>query len=172
MTKSGHRATALALGAAGLIYLGIPNGIGWLIGCLFGASAPDYLEVHYGGSGPGQKTFLRHRTWTHQPLLWIACIIAYAHLELQSTPYHFGVLAWFCSALLHLCMDATTPLGIPLGFPWSKRTSLNLYTPGTSEMPLILLVWGICLAPFYVPTVVTLIHNYGPFMADLFSTGK
>jgi membrane-bound metal-dependent hydrolase YbcI (DUF457 family) len=169
MTKFGHRATALALGIAGLCKLGLPNGFGWLIGCLFGASAPDYLELHY-GSGSGQKTLLRHRTWTHQPVLWMLAIAAYVHFELQATPYHFGVLAWLSSALLHLCMDATTPLGIPLGFPWSKRTSLNLYRPGTSEMPLILLVWTVALSPFLVPTVVTLIQNYGPFVANLFST--
>jgi inner membrane protein len=170
MTKTGHRATALALGVAGIIYLGMPNGIGWLIGCIFGASAPDYLEFHYGEGPRGHRTLFVHRTWTHQPFFWVAAIAAYLHYEFRHTAYHYGVLGWLYSALLHLCMDFLTPMGIPLGFPWSKRTSLHLYRTGKSEIPFIATVWLGLVGPLLWPFVFPFIQNALPLITSLFST--
>lgn len=118
---------------------------------MMGASAPDYLEVNYGPHGG--RRLITHRTWTHQPLLWLAATAALLFLYWQRTPYHLFALAWLCSGLLHLSMDLLTPMGIPLGLPWGKRTSVTLYRTGGSEWPIVIVVWLIAIGPYVWPHV-------------------
>jgi len=63
---------------------------------------------------------------------------------------------WFAagacgSSFLHLAMDIVTPTGIPLLFPFGKRTTLNIYRSGSPGEMAVVLVF---CAALYVLTLV------------------
>lgn len=145
LTRSGHHATALALAIAGSICFDLAGAAAWAIGCILGASAPDYLEIPY-GFGRGRRTLLRHRTITHQPLLWMTLITLIHFKQPSAQLANTFILGWAGSSLLHILMDLLTPVGTPLGWPWGKRTSIKIFRTGGTEWPVIGLVWlmGLC----------------------------
>lgn len=144
----------MALALAGFAFFGVADGVGWALGCVLGSSGPDDAEVVYSTHG-GRRSLLVHRTWTHQPMLWIA-ILWYLIANWTRHPLEYVAAGWLSSGLLHLLMDMLTPMGIPLLWPTAQRTSLNLLKRGASERPVVILVWITFVGLSYVPWLVSI----------------
>lgn len=140
MNQTGHHITAAAMAAAGAA-LTLPDwgllqiSVG-IIAVMAGASAPDWLE------GFGPIRVLPHRTFTHIPWVWTMIFMAGA--SQMHTLMGVAIMGFSASALLHLLMDAMSPMGIPLWLPFQKRKSLHAYKVGNiSEAITIFLTSGL-----------------------------
>jgi inner membrane protein len=140
MNQTGHHITAAAMAAAGAA-VALPStnilqlSVG-IIAVLAGASAPDWLE------GLGPIRILPHRTFTHIPWVWVVLIVV-GTLNIHSL-YGIALMGFSAAALLHLLMDAMSPMGIPIWTPFERRKSLHAYrVGGISEAITILTTSGL-----------------------------
>ena len=144
MTPRGHMATSGALGvslATPMIESGEWLRAGVVVAAaLAGARAPDALEM-YRWRGGKRYSLIPHRTLTHWPPVWIIAIGA--TYPLTPPAYHLALTTLLLSVALHLLFDALTPSGIPLLWPFGRRTSMRLYRTGdwASEARLTLILW-------------------------------
>lgn len=160
MTRQGHQLTGVALGIVAVnvyAHLAPPHG-GWqtVLGCalvawaaFMGSTAPDALEIAWFRHG-ARHSLIPHRTFTHWPALWITAICAdvFWVLPHQGLMLAAALGAYCAGAVLHLFMDAGTPMGIPLVLPTRRhRRSLNLYRSGQAgaETALVLICFGLSL---------------------------
>lgn len=92
---------------------------------MVGSKAPDWLELRRWWGGK-RFSVIPHRTLTHTWWVWVAAMIL--------APWWLGLSSWvalawqiFClSCLLHVAMDAMTPMGVPLLNPFGAKTSLGV----------------------------------------------
>ncbi len=151
MTGKNHRRTALLFGAiissfyfAGNIHLDEFDALSdlseiaqkvivcglWMIGVMFGASAPDWLEIPL-YFGKKRFTLIPHRTLTHWPVLWLIAGYALYHYA-PFTLISIIAFGFISSSLLHITMDSLSSTGIPLLLPFSFfRVRFPLYKTGT-----------------------------------------
>ena len=148
MSKTGHILTGLALAA--VAYHCAPKAPAIAGAAIVGALLPDAAEGVVGWWGEARMSIIPHRTLTHWLYLYVAVIFA-AH---RFAPMTQEILIGLCAgALLHIALDAFSPMGIPLGSPFGERTSIgggSLYHTGTlSELPLLLGV-ALIAAAFFI----------------------
>lgn len=150
MTPRGHRLTAAAMAVSGLLLFAgtnmVPAGL-FAFGALFGARAPDWLEIAHWRHGE-RHSLIPHRTLTHWPWPWLAVgFLPWVLFPAGQWPlWLFALNGFALSGLLHLLFDIMTPAGIPLGLPFGRRYSLNWYrTGGAGEIVAVVLTW---LVPF------------------------
>jgi membrane-bound metal-dependent hydrolase YbcI (DUF457 family) len=126
------------------------------LGILVGGRLPDRLEIPaWNRVLNTRESLIPHRTLTHWPALWlaVAAFIAYAIHDRPFTQAAQVIGLWFaagaCGAsFLHLAMDIMTPTGIPLLFPFGKRTTLNIYRSGSPGEMVVVLVFCAALYVF------------------------
>lgn len=131
-----------------------------IIGVIFGATAPDWLEIRR----PDGGTVIPHRTITHVVILWVGLflfslvnisnqqflnyeflsflkIASYIPQSLENISY--SIFAFFfgfsAGGLLHLLVDFPNPMGIPF-FIHNRRFSLKLWKSGKNEPFIIFLL--------------------------------
>lgn len=141
-SKSVHRASgcclALLLGALYYNRTGMESAIAIGVGALTGSSLPDQMEIawYVGGSKKSgwfgrreegvRHSLIPHRTITHWLLLWCCLTVAaVAYLAMQKTMAALFLAGLTLSGLLHVCLDARTPMGVPWMHPY-KRTPARL----------------------------------------------
>lgn len=81
------------------------------LGVFIGSTAPDWLELPVWRNGE-RSSVIPHRTITHWMSLWFVVLALLA--VLPAVPItNFG--QGFCvGVLLHICLDAVTPMGVPI----------------------------------------------------------
>lgn len=112
--------------------LGAATSVALFFGAVLGGRAPDRLEITRWKNGRCEAALIPHRTLTHSPWIWIGLLVAATALTTRAG-YEIGAwwLAGFASsALLHVLLDRGSSMGIPLGNPFGKRTSLRWYRVG------------------------------------------
>ncbi len=147
MTKKGHQITAATFAATLSVaflmgYLVPPYqksivlvSACWVIGIMFGASAPDWLEgVSRNARGRETNRLFKHRTLTHWIPIWLAAawlIWHYQPFAWYGECFAFGFIA---SGLLHIAVDSCSKSGIPLIWPYGKsRLKLATYSTGSTS---------------------------------------
>ncbi|MZI93284.1 hypothetical protein F9817_08755 [Vibrio sp. CAIM 722] len=172
MNRKGHRITA-ALTVSVPIVIGIKQHLPWpiiamsIIGCAWGVTAPDDVEIRYttesdteinedGSKAHVSKTLFDHRGMSHDIALWIA-LFSFSWWWLFISHFHHGELAWDLAkgalfgatygALIHLLADLPNGRSIPL-FPFGPRVCLHLWKASENEalMGFILFVLSSLLA--------------------------
>lgn len=124
-SKSTHYKAGLALGTAlGLAAISTLGTVPALVamgGATAGSSAPDWLEISWHDRGE-RKSIIPHRRVTHWLLGWILACLASLAVFLRYTGAYWAVflLAFLLSGLLHVGMDALTPMGVPVLHPWNR----------------------------------------------------
>lgn len=116
MKKITHHLSGLGL-AAVCYTTGAP--VDFCCGIAFGSTAPDWMELPWWIDGI-RISVIPHRTITHWLLLWLAGLLIstiYPDSDLSDLAKGF-----FLGGILHVCLDAVTPMGVPLIFP--KRIRL------------------------------------------------
>lgn len=106
--------------------------------CVAGANLPDQMETI------GKFRLVRHRSWTHELLLWLAPLLilqlfpdflpVIPRVFSLSSPnqamykiFLFRTWVLFLPGVLHLCGDLLTPAGIRVG---KRKVSLGLFRTG------------------------------------------
>ena len=123
MTSNIHRLAGLVLALSGAAVIGANVQVmAWGLGCLAGATAPDWLEVPI-RFGETRVSLIPHRTFTHWIAAWVAVAIwaAYMCATTVNSLVYAGALGFACSALLHCLMDALTPMGVPILSPLKRK---------------------------------------------------
>ena len=131
MTGKTHLATGIAIGLAGTLFLkysgielSIPETYTLVSVAGIGGLVPD-IDIPTSKIGSKIKPIsavikvvFGHRTLTHSPLLYILLGMLFATIpEIKL----YGIV--FCiSAVSHLLLDALNKKGIPLFFPFSRKT--------------------------------------------------
>lgn len=152
MSKTGHHFANLCVAAA--LVAAQPSAQNIITGAaaFAASSAPDSFEgVYYWGRsffffGRNQRlSLVPHRTITHWPLLWLALLVlstlALRHGASQIGPTWFFAIVRGVSlgALVHLFLDAFSPMGIPVFNPFGTRRRIAaLYTTGSVRELLLL----------------------------------
>jgi membrane-bound metal-dependent hydrolase YbcI (DUF457 family) len=152
MTGKGHRITALAFGGFLFTLLATGHlvtpyeskpiefiGLAWFVGILFGASAPDWLEIPI-YTKTSRHSLIKHRTLTHWPPVWIAIgwYVWEKNLPWYMESFAFGFIA---AALLHIATDALSKSGVPVLLPLSRfRWRIPFYTTGKFSESIALLL--------------------------------
>lgn len=149
MSKTGHIVTGIAVAA--VAYHLAPKSPAIAAAALAGSLFPDVAEGVIGFWGESRLSLIPHRTLTHWLYLYVAMLF-FAH-RLGALPQ--ALLIGLCAgSLLHIGLDAFSPMGIPLGNPFGERTSLvggSTYRTGTlSEVPIILAVLFLASAAFLI----------------------
>jgi membrane-bound metal-dependent hydrolase YbcI (DUF457 family) len=142
-SKPVHFASGTALGLlVAFIVLkvyGPPQAVAVLFGAIAGSSAPDWFEISRWKKGKkrwfkpdGQdvrQSLIGHRTLTHWFLLWafLTPYCFYVVLKDPSNVLHVFFLGFVISGLLHVLMDARTPMGIPVLHPWRRTPGRKNY---------------------------------------------
>ena len=146
MSKGGHLLTACALSYAIYERSASPT---LALGTLLGSSFPDIGEIVQ-FFGRWRASLIPHRTLTHWIPLYVILIIALPTIA-PGMPWWALNLARgvCCGSLLHIVLDAFSPVGIPLFNPFGTRVSVGpsrsggkpcLYRTGTAEeLPVIML---------------------------------
>ncbi len=144
MTQGGHTlaGACVSIALAVLFWDAHPQAAACAIaGITAGANAPDWIE---------KPLMLRHRTWTHWPVWWLALLAASLPAMIFS-PLPCLTAGFAVGALLHLALDIGTPTGIPLRWPpdGRRRRSLYLYTTGSpaGEAAALAVVVACCALP-------------------------
>lgn len=114
---------------------------------LVGSTAPDWLE--WCAQRLGGRRRVKHRGATHYLAVWLALAPGLALL-----PGPWSLAAWFAwGGLAHVCADALTVSGVPVG-PWSDRrvhfAGGRIRTGGLGEWLAVALVCGGCLGAGYL----------------------
>lgn len=121
-------AALYAIAPEATVEVGLAMTAGTLIGSLF----PD---IDHKGSFIGKRLKLLsflvrmttgHRGATHAPILLVALSIALlfvGNLFGFGQMWLFGIIGFFCGAISHVLLDALTPAGVPLMYPFSKEST-------------------------------------------------
>jgi inner membrane protein len=153
VSKTGHVISGVALGIAAIHFE--PKAPVLAVAAFIGALLPDAAEGVFGWWGNVRWSLIPHRTLTHWAYLYIGILCATVRLQ----PTQHAIAIGLClGSLLHIGLDAFSPMGIPLGSPFGERTSIrfpggsSLYHTGAlSEMPLWLALFALagvaCLIP-------------------------
>lgn len=108
-----HRIAGLGLAAG----IAVHTGDYFLAaGVVAGANAPDWLEIPW-RINDVRHSVIPHRTVTHWFLPWVTLLSCSAMLD--GTQWTI-VSGFSIGALLHILMDATTPMGVPVMSPLIK----------------------------------------------------
>lgn len=138
MSKTGHILTGVALAAAA--YHLAPKAPLIAGAAIVGALLPDAAEGVVGWWGEARLSLIPHRTLTHWLYIYVALLFA-AH-RFPAIPQE--ILIGLCAgSLLHIALDAFSPMGIPLGNPFGTRTAIGngtLYRTGALSELIILCV--------------------------------
>jgi membrane-bound metal-dependent hydrolase YbcI (DUF457 family) len=150
MSRTGHIVVGASLAAT---LFSLDFHLFAIIGVMLGATGPDDLEMSYYNKSAGRfDRVIPHRTITHSIWLWVLCLYCLITYSNQMMGYLTVYGYWFAigyiyGAFSHLAADICTPTGIPLGNPFGKRFSLNIYKTGKGEwkvlMPVIALSSGL-----------------------------
>lgn len=125
-------ALVVRAGAGGPYYIW---GLASLIAGLFGATAPDWLEVAWWSRR--RRLWITHRTWTHWGVAWIA-LLSYSYQDLPRQHWAPMLFGFAAGGLMHLLADWPNPLGVP----WLiGRHSLKLWKSGRCDWIVIGLAW-------------------------------
>ncbi|WP_432263229.1 metal-dependent hydrolase [Cupriavidus sp. TMH.W2] len=124
-SKSAHFMAGVMLGGIAA-YSGHDNFSAWqvvtiFIGCLWGSSAPDWLEVS-GWTWWGTRiSLIPHRTITHWMLGWML-LTGWSAIKASLIGSFWWCAAFgFClSALTHVLMDYRTPMSVPVLHPYKR----------------------------------------------------
>jgi len=122
-SKSVHYVAGVAVGAA-VAYTAQGLFTSWqlaliVLGCLWGSSAPDWMEIS-GWTWWGRRySLIPHREITHWLLGWVLCTAYVVMRARESGDFYWYIGMGFCiGALVHVLMDALTPMGVPLLLPF------------------------------------------------------
>jgi inner membrane protein len=103
---------------------------------VIGSTFPD-IDLKFSTLIPpkGKKKSLwsTHRGITHHPAVVLALFLLWVYLENTYPQYHFYwqfLYGFWVGYLSHLVLDSMTKLGIPVGFGYYPRFSLNLMKTG------------------------------------------
>ena len=144
MTPLTHNLTGFALGLG--VAAALPHttaGI-FVVGCVLGARAPDWLEIaRFNKWSRQRESLIPHRTLTHWLWPWLALLIL-SVISIrqggQNLSTSIGMAGFASSGLLHVATDSMTSMGCPLGVnPFGKRTSLRWLRTGSSREILVIL---------------------------------
>lgn len=144
MTKKGH---TIVNGCISLVTWIVSGDILFSLAVFLAASAPDTLEISYRSSSgyKGYSRVINHRTITHWWPLWVFLwyyslqisffLADITHTNTSITHYlNSFILGYAVGGIVHLSVDALSPMGIPILTPFSKsRKSLTLYSTGKTE---------------------------------------
>lgn len=126
-------------------------------GLAFGARAPDWLEMAWFCFGK-RESLIPHRTLTHWPVLWITALAGalwFTHgaaTRIQGLEA-LALLAFVIAGMLHIAMDALTPMGVPLLTPFGKRYGVGAFSTGRlSEGLAVLPLMGMIAGAGFVIT--------------------
>lgn len=87
-------------------------------GIVAGATAPDWMEMPKWSDGM-RRSVIPHRTVTHWFLPWVAVFL----YSMMHEGAHWALITGFTAgAMLHIAMDAMTPMGVPILNPFSRRS--------------------------------------------------
>lgn len=126
MAASGTAACTLTLASFSEIsLLGVAAAI---TGGMSAGTAPDKLEYLALGI-----RWIKHRTLTHWPVLWIGLIIAGYQLIPLVGDFAFAIIGYGLGALFHILGDWCTPKGIPLWLPNKKFMRSGNLVRNTSQ---------------------------------------
>lgn len=153
MRGSSHRISGLGLGAA-VAYAAPGEASAYIAGAAayFGATAPDWMERptwkeegswFTGGKRRVRKSLVEHRKWTHWAAPWAAALVVGVVMGMPP------IWGFALGGLLHVFLDAMTPMGVPVLVP-SRRRSLRLVTGTGTELSWLALTLCLIAASAYV----------------------
>lgn len=135
-SKKTHTLAGIATGGL-LIYfskLDAYHSLLLLLGAVWGASAPDWLEIHtwiskrhwFSPNESQRLSLIPHRTITHTLSIWALATLYCSYFLAVGGHEYAGLFGFaFCaSVVIHLLLDICTPMGIPL-MPFGKRYRLQ-----------------------------------------------
>lgn len=123
----------------------------FLMGCAFGAFAPDWLELSYIKNGL-RHSLIPHRGATHGLVFWVL-VTGGIYWGLYYTDMWSYIINWFAlgfsaACVLHCLIDGLSPSGIPV-VP-KLRIAVNVYRTGeASELKLIIPIIGSAVGYFF-----------------------
>lgn len=109
------------------------------VGVIFGATAPDFLEFPTWNNDV-RTSWIAHRTITHSPLLWFLLMLLPFFISLKFAFFSLFVAGFAVSAFMHVAMDATTPMGVPLFLNFGKRQRLSVAVAITMTMIVLIIL--------------------------------
>lgn len=116
-----HRIAGIALAAA---IIAQTDDYFLAAGVVVGATAPDWLEISKRVNGI-RHSVIPHRTVTHWFLPWVTVLL----YSIMFEGAHWSLVSGFAiGGLLHISMDAATPMGVPLLNPFANRKKKVLTT--------------------------------------------
>jgi membrane-bound metal-dependent hydrolase YbcI (DUF457 family) len=89
-------------------------------GVAAGSTAPDWLEVPLWRNG-ARSSLIPHRTLTHWLTLWLLALML--ALIAPQVPLVFLAQGFCLGGVLHVCLDVTTPMGVPIFFSRRRAPS-------------------------------------------------
>ena len=143
------------------------------VATVLASSAPDQLEgVYYWsrasiflGGRSARLSLVPHRTLTHWPIAWLIALVG-CTLLLNGMHDAIGP-RWFFAlgrgvalgALVHLALDAFSPMGIPMLQPFGPRRNIaTIYTTGSVRELLL-------LGPLALGSALVVFMHVGMFAA-------
>lgn len=124
-----HLAAGLVLSPA--LFVGVASlrdeslALSAAISFVVGSKAPDWLEIRTWIMGR-RLSLIPHRTITHTWWLWVLIMLC-SPLLLSGSPLALWLTLGFAlGCLLHIGMDALTPMGVPVLNPFGTRRRINL----------------------------------------------
>lgn len=149
MTRSSHTLIGAAIGATGAFMLPLHMSWCFLVGCVLGANAPDWLEypVFWGNQ---RFSVVGHRRITHLLWLWgisiggVLWLLYFYPLGLVPEMAVWAIGGFAFSGFIHVLLDLFSPTGVPILVPTGKRTSIPIYRTGSiSEAMLVIAIIGV-----------------------------
>lgn len=138
MTGLGHKITGLCAAVFSIAIMpemSILSSAMLAIACIFGATAPDWLEIAWHSNEGRRRSIIPHRKVTHWIPLWLGLLL-YAIYYLDNA-HSYILIGFAVGGLTHLLVDIPNPMGVPLFHPW-RNVSLNWWKSGERERLIIL----------------------------------
>lgn len=124
-SKAVHYSAGVVLGGIS-VFVGKESFEFWQLGliafgCVWGASAPDWMEIS-GWTFWGKRiSLIPHRTVTHWLLGWLLATAWALWSALNDGSLEWCMALGFClSATIHVLMDAPSPMGVPIVNPFRR----------------------------------------------------
>lgn len=154
MTGRGHRLTGLgaAFIAAAIARASNQPELFELVAAaiaMVSTTMPDWIEIPFYRNGMRVGSLITHRTLTHWPPLWLACITWGIY---DGTLIGAAALGAAVGSLVHILGDCPNPMGIPWLVP-HKRIRLGkkgLWRSGEHEFLLIIAFAAVGFGSWYV----------------------
>ena len=109
------------------------------VGVIFGATAPDFLEFPT-WNNEVRTSWIDHRTVTHSPLLWFLLMLLPFFISVKFAFFSLFLAGFAASAFMHVAMDSTTPMGVPLFINFWKRQRLSAAVAITLTMIVLIIL--------------------------------